>query len=293
MDLRRKVQTIAPEVGRRADSGHLLIGLMVAVTIMTIMVTMAAEKWSVILRRDREEELVFRGKQYAQALAEYQKEHGALPNEFEMLLKKGPRNHRYIRKLFRDPFTKNGEWAKLVLAPGGQAVVNPVTMEMRPVSMLRRQGQVAAAGARAQPRALGPQTPEEFGLRSPRQSTRFPGRGQRRAQPPGGSMFSSSVTQISPFRPEQLVNAPIAGVASANLKEKAFKMYEGYDRIRDFWFTAYEFAPPPATTGGGEAGFMPGGIGPGGRIRAPGEIRQRRQRGASRGRGRQNSGRPR
>jgi len=285
------------KIWRETEHGHLLIGLMVAVTIMTIMVTVAAEKWSVILRRDREQELVFRGKQYAQALAEYQKEHGSLPNEFEMLLKKGPRNHRYIRKLFRDPFTEEGAWAKLVLAPGGQAVVNPLTMEMRPVSMLQRQGKAAAAGA--QPQALGPQTPEEFGLRGPRQSTRFPGRGQRPAQPPGGSMFRSSVTQISPFRPEQLVNAPIAGVASANLKEKAFKMYEGYDRIRDFWFTAYEFAPPPATQGGGEQGFMPGGIGPGGRIRAPGEIQQRRQRGAGgrrgggRGRPGQTSGRPR
>jgi len=127
---------------KRAVRGHLLVALMVAVTLMTIFLAAAAEKWSTILRRDREEELIFRGLEYAQALADFQKEHGALPTELDLLLKKGPRGHRYIRKLYKDPFSEEGKWGRLMLAPGGQAVVNPLTMEMRPTSMLMQ-----AAGA--------------------------------------------------------------------------------------------------------------------------------------------------
>ncbi len=259
------------------ERGHLLVALMIGITVMSIMLTVAGEKWSTILRRDREEELVFRGKQYAQAIAEFQKEHKIPPRKLKDLLKKGPRGHRYIRQLFRDPFSKDGKWVLLRLVPGGQAVVNPATREMRPASMLQRAG---LAGAPRPGQPIGPQTPEQFGLRGPRQSARFPGRGQRQATPPGRSLFRSAVTQISPYPPEQLLNQPIAGVASANLKERAFKKYEGYDRIRDFWFTVFEFAPVPQK-GGGDAMVMPGGVGPGGRIRGS-NPRQRGPRGFNR-----------
>ena len=239
---------------------------MVGIAVMTILLTAAAEKWSTILRRDREEELIFRGRQYAQALTEFQKEQGALPMELEILLKKGPKNHRYIRQLYKDPFSKDGKWGRLVLAPGGQAVVNPLTQEMRPTSMLPK-GAATQAPLPGQP--VGPQTPQDFGLRQQRGSQRFPERGQQ-AQPPGGSLFRSSVTQVSPFPPEQLTNAPIAGVASTNLKLKSFKIYEGYDWVRDFWFTAYNLGQGQAQPAAAQAPWMPSGLGPGGMIQGTG-----------------------
>lgn len=250
-----------------------MVALMVAITITMIFLTAAAEKWSTIIRRDMEEELVFRGLQYARAIADFQKEHGALPTELDVLTKKGPRGHRYIRQLFRDPFTKDGKWSRLILAPGGQAVVNPMTQEMRPTSMLM---QGAGTGQNPAGQPIGPQTPQQFGLRAQRQSTRFPGRGQQ-ATPPGQNLFRSSVTQISPFPSEQLVGGPIAGVASANIKDKAYRIYEGYDRLREFWFTVFKFSQGPAQPPGGGEGFIPGGLGPGLRIqqRTPGGGRRR------------------
>jgi type II secretory pathway pseudopilin PulG len=275
-----------PEGHREADPrgrerGHLLIAVMVGVTIMTILVSAAAEKWSTILRRDRETELVFRGLQYAQAISDYQKEHGALPMELEALLKKGPRNHRYIRQLYREPFNKEGKWCYLRLAPGGNAVINPLTGEMRPTSMLAQSGgPLGRPGGAGLP--LGPQTPQDFGLRGPRTSSRFPGRGQV-PPPSGSSLFRSNVTQISPYPPESLMNAPIAGVVSCNLKEKAFRMYEGYDRPRDFWFTAFKFGPGPGQQNPEQPTFIPGGVGPGGMIQPFDPAR---------GRGRQGMGGP-
>jgi len=257
----------------RGQRGHLLVALMVGIAVMTILLTAAAEKWSTILRRDREEELIFRGRQYAQALTEFQKEQGALPMDLNFLLKKGPKNHRYIRQLFKDPFSKDGKWGRLVLAPGGQAVVNPLTQEMRPTAMLPK-GAATQAPLPGQP--VGPQTPQDFGLRQQRGSQRFPGRGQP-PQPPGGNLFRSSVTQVSPFPPEQLAYAPIAGVASTNLKLKSFKIYEGYDWVRDFWFTAYNLGQGQAQPAAAQAPWMPSGLGPQGTIQGTGPTKQRRQ----------------
>jgi uncharacterized membrane protein YgcG len=237
---------------------------MVGVAIMTILVSAAAEKWSTILRRDRETELVFRGLEYAQAISDYQKELGALPMELEALLKKGPRNHRYIRQLYREPFNKEGKWCYLRLAPGGNAVINTVTGEMRPTSMLMQapgaQGKQGGPGL-----PLGPQTPQDFGLRGPRPS-QFPGRGRQVTPPSGSSLFRSSVTQISPYPPESLTNAPIAGVVSCNTEEKAFRLYEGYDRPRDFWFTVFKFGAGPGKQNPEQQNFLPTGLGPGGMI---------------------------
>ncbi len=245
----------------RGERGHIMVALMVAITILTVFLTVGAEKWSTILRRDREVELVFRGMQYAQGLAAYQQEHGALPTDVEMLIKKGPKGHRYIRQLFPEPFSKDGKWAYLYLAPGGQAVVNPLTQEMRPISALQQHpGKGMGVG---QP--IGPQTPQDFGLRAQRRSTNFPGRGQQPA-PPGDSLIRASVTQISPFPMEQIVGGPIAGVVSPNLKEKAFTVFEGYERVREFWFTIFKFSPGPGPASGGGQGPIPGGIGPGQRV---------------------------
>ena len=115
---------------RRNEEGALLIILMCGVAVMMIGLAVAFQQWSTIWRRDNEEELIFRGQQYVIALKAYQKEHNrALPTDLEDLMKPGPRQVRYIRKLFRDPMKKGAKWGLLYLMPQGNAIYDPVAAQ--------------------------------------------------------------------------------------------------------------------------------------------------------------------
>jgi type II secretory pathway pseudopilin PulG len=112
---------------RKEEDGALLLILMVGVAVMSIGVGVAAQAWSTIWRRDSEEELIFRGGQYVDAILAYRKEHGGqFPTDLTELMKLGPRQLRYIRKLYRDPINPTGQWGLLYLVPGGQGIYDAV-----------------------------------------------------------------------------------------------------------------------------------------------------------------------
>jgi hypothetical protein len=114
---------------RASEEGALLIILMVGVAVTMVGLAVAFQTWSTIWRRDNEEELIFRGKQYVEAIRAYRVEQGKLPLNLEELMKPGPRQVRYIRKLFKDPMKKNAKWGLLYAVPGSKAIYDPVVAE--------------------------------------------------------------------------------------------------------------------------------------------------------------------
>ena len=92
---------------RRGEAGFNLVILMIAVTVMMILVAAALPSWSTAIRRDKEEELIFRGLQYAEALRVFQQRFGQLPAKLDDLVKTEPRS---IRQLFPDPMTGEVDW---------------------------------------------------------------------------------------------------------------------------------------------------------------------------------------
>ena len=121
--------SIGQEAGktqRSRESGHLLIAVMIGITLMLIFMTVVAQQWSSLERRENEKELIFRGNQYAKAIRKYQGEHGgAYPTSLESLMELGPRRLRYIRKLYRDPMAPDGKWGVLIADPSGKGFINP------------------------------------------------------------------------------------------------------------------------------------------------------------------------
>src|SRR5262247_1457915 len=115
-----------PRVGRNGESGAILIIMLVAMAITVIALGVAAQAWSKTWRRDNEEELIFRGNQYVDAIIAYRKENGGkFPMNLADLAKPGPRRLRYIRHLYKDPVNPDGKWGLLYLMPGGQGVYDP------------------------------------------------------------------------------------------------------------------------------------------------------------------------
>jgi type II secretory pathway pseudopilin PulG len=132
---------------RSEEDGALLLILMVGVAVMSITIGVAAQAWSSTWRRDNEEELIFRGGQYVDALLAYRKEHGGqFPTNLTDLMKPGPRQVRYIRKLFRDPVNPSGQWGLLYLMPGGQGIYDPVLAQKQQGKQERNEDGMVVGG---------------------------------------------------------------------------------------------------------------------------------------------------
>jgi type II secretory pathway pseudopilin PulG len=96
--------------------GYILIILMVAVFIMAIGFLIATPIWKTQIQREKEEELIFRGNQYVEAVRLFQLKYpGGFPKSFEELLEE-----KCLRKMFKDPMTKHGEW-DVILPYGGSS----------------------------------------------------------------------------------------------------------------------------------------------------------------------------
>src|SRR5262245_35841274 len=86
----------------RGQHGYAMVALLVAMSIMAIMMTVALPTWHQLTQREKEAELVFRGQQYARAIGLFQKKAGpgVLPPNIDALV-----DGHYLRKKYKDPIT--------------------------------------------------------------------------------------------------------------------------------------------------------------------------------------------
>ncbi len=98
-----------------SERGFTLLVALFIVMVMGIMLGMMGESWSMIMRRDREEELLFRGKQIKDAIVRYNSVPGQSVTavaDLRSLYEADPRfleRRRYLRKNYLDPITGK-EW---------------------------------------------------------------------------------------------------------------------------------------------------------------------------------------
>ncbi len=88
-----------------------MAALLVAMSVMAILLSVAIPTWSQMVRRDKEEELIFRGEQYARAINQYQRKFAnQSPSSLDVLIEQ-----RMLRKKFKDPLSpnKDGEFQML------------------------------------------------------------------------------------------------------------------------------------------------------------------------------------
>ena len=112
----------------RGCGGFTYLGLMILIAIMGITLAFVGQVWHTQRVRENERELLFIGVQYARAIGGYQARHGGPPPErfpkgLEDLLDDEQQipPQRYLRKLYRDPFTDKPDWG-LVRNDAGRIV---------------------------------------------------------------------------------------------------------------------------------------------------------------------------
>ena len=78
-----------------------MAGLLVAIAVMGITLSMIMPTWRTWAQREKEAELIFRGEQYMHAIELYQRRFaGAYPTDMQLLI-----DQRFLRKAFTDPMT--------------------------------------------------------------------------------------------------------------------------------------------------------------------------------------------
>jgi len=101
----------------------MMLALLFAVALMALAAVAIAPQIGQQIRREREEELIERGKQYAVAIRKFYKKFGRYPSRLEEL--ENTNNIKFLRRRYKDPMTEKGEW-RLVKMGESQALRRPV-----------------------------------------------------------------------------------------------------------------------------------------------------------------------
>src|SRR5216117_351259 len=98
----------------KSQQGYAMAALLVAMSIMAVMMTVAMPVWKHTAQREKEEELIFRGKQYVHAIGMFQRKFAnAYPPNIDVLV-----DQRFLRKKYKDPITNDD----FVIIPVGQSL---------------------------------------------------------------------------------------------------------------------------------------------------------------------------
>ncbi|SNT24630.1 hypothetical protein SAMN05421770_10660 [Granulicella rosea] len=95
---------------RRAqdDEGFLLVGLIVAIFLILLTLSIAAPRLAQDLKRERELETAHRANQYVRAIQLYYRKFGHYPGSIDQL--KNSNNQKFLRQEYADPFTGKADW---------------------------------------------------------------------------------------------------------------------------------------------------------------------------------------
>jgi type II secretory pathway pseudopilin PulG len=247
---------------RSGESGYVLLAVMLAVTLVLVALSIELPRIAQQIKREKEEELVHRGKDYATAVKRFvHKNGGRYPLSVEQL---EDTNHiRFLRKKYKDPMTGESDW-KMVHA--GEAQINIPTP---------KPGLSGPGGTN--PGLSGPNPP---GTNPPGVNPPPSGQAQLNPSGPGfgpaqpqqsGNLGSLSTSNIG--NGQTVGGGQIIGVASTS-KKQAIKEFNDKDHY-DEWYFVYDLrleqsggtgitvAEPRAggssTTGGGTSGTSPAG----------------------------------
>jgi len=96
----------------RSPRGAIYPVLLISIMVIGVATAGVAELWSTQVKREKEEELLFRLGEFRRAIARYRADYNRLPKELKDLLEDRAqlRTRRYLRRIYTDPFTGRADW---------------------------------------------------------------------------------------------------------------------------------------------------------------------------------------
>lgn len=248
---------------RRHERGYAMAALLVAMSVMAIVLSTAMPVYQTVARREREAELVFRGEQYARAIALFQRKYGnQLPPDVDVLI-----DQKFLRKKYKDPIT-GGDFS--FLGAGSPELAQAMSTTPQQALDAQRGGRVTnETGARGRGTPFGAGGMGTSGSQQQSQTQSSFGRGT-----PFGTQGMSA--QRNPFSAAaQAVNGQAGGgilAVASKSTQTSMRLYNGKNKYNEWIFMATaastQAGAPPGSGGqtpggrGGTAGGR-GGVGPG------------------------------
>jgi type II secretory pathway pseudopilin PulG len=223
---------------RSGQAGYVLLAVMFTLTLMLVAMAIEAPRIAQQIKREREEELVHRGKDYATAVKRFvHKNGGRYPLSVEQL--ENTNHIRFLRKKYKDPITGESDW-KMVHV--GEAQVNiPAPKAAQPGGTTNpglfgstpQGSDTSRAGA--SPAGTAPTLNSGLGV------------GQAQA-PPGNTAPLGSLNTSNIGNGQTVGGGQIIGVASVSKKQsiKEFNEKDHYDE----WYFVYDLRLEQSGGGG-------------------------------------------
>jgi type II secretory pathway pseudopilin PulG len=207
------------------QKGYMLLALMLLVTMMLLALSVVLPRVTQQMKREKEDELVHRGKEYAMAIKRYYHSpasRGNYPTSLEQL--ESANHMRFLRKRFKDPMTIDGEWRLIHFGEAEIKLTNPAG---GPASSPGASGSLNTSplGGSATPSPAPSASPSLFASPSPGTLGAGPAPGA------GGQLGSLNITTS----PGQAGGGFIIGVASKS-KETSIKEFNGNNEYDEWLF---------------------------------------------------------
>jgi type II secretory pathway pseudopilin PulG len=224
-----------PSAAKRAgDGGYALLILLMLATVMLIALTPALPSVLTQGKREREEELIFRGNEYARAIAMFRRQFRRFPTETKELLQTN--GIRFLRREYKDPMTKSGKWRFVHADAQGTPIDSRTIQRPKATRPLGENRSMFSDEREREKKETEPPSEEE----------------QEKAK---SSFFGS---------PGEVKGAFIIGVASSSNKN-SIRVYNNKTRYSDWEFLGIEMGAGGGAMPGGGGGLPGGGlVGPGG-----------------------------
>lgn len=119
----------------KSSQGFTYIGVLAVLSVMMIAMGAVAQVWHTQMQHENEQELLFIGHEFREAIGKYYVQSGrGFPTSLAVLTGAegdAKLNPRYLRKIYRDPFTGSNEWG-VVLGINAEIVGIHSLSEMAP-----------------------------------------------------------------------------------------------------------------------------------------------------------------
>jgi hypothetical protein len=270
---------------RRRDAGTVLLLVLFMAAAMLIAAAATLPRAIIEGRRQKEEELAWRGNQYVRAIRLYYRKYGHFPRTVEDF-SKNPGNVHFLRKEYKDPMNEtDGSWRYIYVGPGGQ-LIGSLTRTL-PMGIIALQPGVAGpAGNQPGSGSSSIFGQSQFGASgqgvagqpgaaqtAPAQPPTQPPQGQPPtppASPDASALNSGDTTQDqlppAPEAPKQAIQGAstsdstvfggqLVGVGS-KVDRKSIRFYKGYGKYRE-----WEFIWDPTQEAAAAGGLVPAGLG--------------------------------
>jgi len=152
-----------PQTARKhSERGYALLVVIFLVSVLFISTMVVAPNILTEGRREKEKEMIWRGKQYTRGVKLYYRKLGRFPTSLDDLTKPKVGSLRFMRQAYKDPMNKeDGSWRFIYVGPAGQLIGS---LKPRQNVQLFQPGRIgtpanalSGTGAPAQPGAIGQQ----------------------------------------------------------------------------------------------------------------------------------------